>query len=159
MGRKRKYTAASLEKGVAAYFKSISRKEPAIAQETYEGSDGAAKKRAVIARDEDGTVIYRKVWIKPPSLAGLCLFLHIHRDTWAEYGKDEKMKPIVQEARMIVEDYWNEQLANDCKGARFALEANMGWGERWTTKQEVVQTNVGATLEEFLKQQEREADA
>lgn len=159
MGRPKKYTAASLKKGVAAYFKSIRYERAVVYNEVYEGDDGTARFRDVIAYDDEGKPIMRKVWTKPPSLAGLCLFLHIHRDTWAEYGKDEKMKPIVQEARMIVEDYWNEQLANDCKGARFALEANMGWGERWTTKQEVVQTNVGATLEEFLKQQEREADA
>ena len=87
----------------------------------------------------------------------LCLHLKISRDTWAEYGKDPDMGPIVQEARMIVEDYWNDQLANDCKGARFALEANMGWNERWSTKQEIVH-NVGNSLEEFLKKQE-EPDA
>lgn len=157
MGRPKKYTAASLKKGVAAYFNSIRYEQAVVHKEVYKGDDGTARYRDVIACDEEGKPIMQKVWTKPPSLAGLCLHLKISRDTWAEYGKDPDMGPIVQEARMIVEDYWSDQLANDCKGARFALEANMGWGERWSTKQEIVH-NVGNSLEEILKQQE-EPDA
>lgn len=153
MGRPKKYTAASLQKGVAAYFDSIRYEQVVTRDEVYEDEDGNAKTRRVIARDAKGRPITEPVWRKTPGVAGLCLHLRISRDTWANYGRDPGMGPIVQEARMIVEDYWNEQLADDCKGARFALEANMGWGERWTTKQEVVH-DVGNSLEEFLKSQE-----
>lgn len=153
MGRPKKYTAASLKKGVAAYFDSIRYRRRAVVQEWYADEDGTAKERTVLLCDADGEPVMEEVWRKPPSLAGLCLHLRISRDTWANYGHDPNMASIVQAARMIVEDYWNEQLADDCKGARFALEANMGWGERWTTKQEVVH-DVGNSLEEFLKSQE-----
>lgn len=153
MGRPKKYTAASLKRGVAAYFDGIRYRRMAMVQERYADDNGTAKERTVILCDEDGKPVMEEAWRRPPSLAGLCLHLRISRDTWASYGHDESMGPIVQEARMIVEDYWNEQLAADCKGARFALEANMGWGERWTTKQEVVH-DVGNSLEEFLKSQE-----
>ncbi len=152
MGRPKKYTAASLKKGVAAYFDSVRYERIMVRDEVYEGEDGQAQFRKVLVYDEDGEPVKETVWHKPPSLAGVCLHLGISRDTWAEYGKDPAMGGIVQEARMIVEDFWNEQLANNCKGARFALEANMGWNDRWTTKQEIVH-DAGTTLEEYLKSQ------
>ncbi len=151
MGRHKKYTAASLKKGVAAYWKKISYDRAVVIGELVE-EDGKVVEKPVIAKDEKGRTITRREWLTAPSLAGLCLHLKISRDTWAEYGKDEEMGPIVQEARMEVENYWSEQLARNCKGAQFALEANMGWGERWTKKQEIVH-DAGTTLEEFLRNQ------
>lgn len=152
MGRHKKHTAASLKKGVAAYWKKISYDRAVVYNEVYETPDGEIAFRDVIARDEKGKTITRRHWLQTPSLAGLCLHLNISRDTWAEYGKDPEMGPIVQEARLVVEDYWSNELGNDSKGARFALEANMGWGERWTSKVDVVH-DMGMTLEEFLRSQ------
>lgn len=151
MGRHKKHTAASLKRGVAAYWKKISYDRAVVHREAYETGKGVAY-REVIAKDENGKTITRRDWLQTPSLAGLCLHLKISRDTWAEYGKDPEMGPIVQEARLVVEDYWSNELGNDSKGARFALEANMGWGDRWTTKQEIVH-DAGTTLEEFLRNQ------
>lgn len=152
MGRHKKHTVASLKKGVAAYWKKISYDRAVIHNEVYETSDGKTAYRDVIAKDANGKTITRRQWLQTPSLAGLCLHLGISRDTWAEYGKDPEMGPIVQEARLVVEDYWSNELGNDSKGARFALEANMGWNDRWTTKQEIVH-DAGTTLEEYLKSQ------
>lgn len=152
MGRHKKYTAASLKKGVAAYWKKISYDRAVVYTEVHENEKGEVTRRDVIAKDKDGNTITSRHWLQTPSLAGLCLHLKISRDTWAEYGKDPEMGPIVQEARLVVEDYWSNELGNDSKGARFALEANMGWGDRWTTKQEIVH-DAGTTLEEFLRNQ------
>lgn len=151
MGRKKKHTAASLKRGVAAYWKKISYDRAVVIEELGE-EDGKVIEKSVIARDKDGNTITRRHWLQTPSLAGLCLHLGISRDTWSEYGRDPEMGPIVQEARLVVEDYWSNELGNDSKGARFALEANMGWNDRWTAKREIVH-DAGNSLEEFLRSQ------
>ena len=138
MGRKKKYqTAKRLKTAVDAYFTAITY------QDEFETAGGEKKQTTV--------------YLKPPSLAGLCLALGISRETWAQYGKDEALGPVVELARMRVEEYWTGKLAGkSANGARFALTANFGWDGVWKDKREVTQTNVGMSVEEYLVRLEQD---
>ncbi len=106
-GRPRKYkTAKALKKAVEEYFASIS----------YLDTD-------------HGVRVTR--YVKPPTMARLCLHLGVSRSTWSEYGQDEKLGPIVEQARLRAEDYWTERLTGKgAQGAKFALSACYGWREK-----------------------------
>ncbi len=76
-------------------------------------------------------------FVRAPSVAGLCLYLGISRSTWCSYGEDKRLRHVVEWARMVVEDYWNDQLAGKfANGAKFALGCGFGWNERgrWAEK-------------------------
>lgn len=111
VGRPREYkTAKALRKGVEEYFDSIS----------YE-------------RDLPGAPgnMTERVWVKAPSMAGLYLHLGIGKSTWARYGEDDALGPVVEQARMVMEDYWAGQLSGKfANGAKFALSACYGWREK-----------------------------
>lgn len=67
---------------------------------------------------------------RPPSVAGLCLYLGVTRQTLLNYekGEDEAMAYVVQGAKLIIEDYWSGQLAGKfANGAKFALGSGFGW--------------------------------
>ena len=131
MGRKRKYqTAKQLKAAVDAYFTAI----------TYLGEINTA------TGERKNIVVY----LKPPSLAGLCLALDISRETWSQYGKDKALGAVVEFARMRVEEYWTERLAGkSANGARFALANNFGWSGSWKDKQEIEHT--GESVERYLE--------
>lgn len=152
MGRQKKHTAASLKRGVAAYFRKITYDQPMVMRMPEEDEDGLVVFRAKIAYDDEGRPITKKAWMATPSIADLALHLGVHRSTLWEYRKDPELGPIVESAKSWTEAYWTEQLGVDNKGAKFALEAGMGWGERWTSKVDVVH-DMGMTLEEFLRNQ------
>lgn len=70
-------------------------------------------------------------YTRAPSVAGLCLSLGISRSTWYSYGDDEKLKEVVDGARLVIEDYWTNQLSGKfANGAKFALGCGFGWNGR-----------------------------
>lgn len=74
---------------------------------------------------------------RAPSVAGLCLYLGISRSTWYAYADDADLEPVVEGARLTVEDFWVNQLAGKfANGAKFALGCGFGWNERgrWNEK-------------------------
>lgn len=152
MGRRKKHTAASLKKGVAAYFRKITYDQPMVQRIPEENERGEVVFKTRIAYDDEGQPITKKAWMATPGIADLAIHLGVHRSTLWEYRKDPELGPIVESANSWMESYWNELLSEDSKAAKFALEANMGWGERWTSKVDVVH-DMGMTLEEFLRNQ------
>ena len=152
MGRHKRHTPASLRKGVAAYFRKITYDQPMVQVMPEEDEEGSVVYKKRIAYDQDGKPITKKAWMATPSIADLAIHLGVHRSTLWEYRKDPELGPIVESAKSWTEAYWTEQLGEDNKGAKFALEAGMGWGERWTSKVDVVH-DMGMTLEEFLRSQ------
>ena len=152
MGRQKKHTAASLKKGVAAYFRKITYDQPMVKRMPEVNEFGEVVFKNRLAVDDYGRPITKKAWMATPSIADLALHLGVHRSTLWEYRKDPELGPIVESAKSWTEAYWTEQLGEDNKGAKFALEAGMGWGERWTSKVDVVH-DMGMTLEEFLRSQ------
>ena len=121
MGRQKKHTAASLKRGVAAYFRKITYDQPMVMRMPEENDAGEAIFRNRIAYDDEGRPITKKAWMATPSIADLALHLGVHRSTLWEYRKDPELGPIVESAKSWTEAYWTEQLGVDNKGA---LERN-----------------------------------
>ena len=146
-GRKPKYkTAKELQQAVDAYFAGISYEEPAVvATPTGEVDEqGRIKYTTIMLREKVGEVgrtgkpITVLKWLKPPSMAGLCLHLGISKETWSNYAGQDKFRAVVERTRARMEDYWTERLdGKGAHGARFALSSCYGWsGERTAVKGE-----------------------
>ena len=96
----RKYkTPAAFARAVDKYFDAIRVVRPLIREEidyqqTEDGSYtvrldqyGHPAKKYVRQIAADGKPAEEEIWIKKPSIAGLCVYLKIHRSTWSEYAK------------------------------------------------------------------------
>lgn len=140
----RKYKPKELEQAVERYFDSIRVVQPLIVAEpdlkmqpdgTYGvelDAFGHPKKRYVQKIAMDGTPATEEIWLKKPSMAGLCLYLGIHRSTWAEYGKKKAYADTVERARGRVEEFLAGKVLekSSAAGAKFSLQHNCGWKER-----------------------------
>lgn len=123
VGRPRKYnSAAALQRAVNLYFMSISTRRPVVIDDL-----------AVV--DEAGEPLLQTIWLRPPTVAGLCRHLGIDRSTWANYC-DKEQYPEYQDvtggARIIMEEYLEEELLTRDKpnGVIFNLRANYGWNDK-----------------------------
>ena len=165
--QKKYKTPAAFARAVERYFNSIRVVQPLIVAELNlkKNEDGSfyvpldafghPTQRYVQKMAEDGKPAMQEIWIKKPSLAGLCLFLGIHRSTWAEYAKKEGYADTVERARGRVEEYLAGQVLEKgaAAGAKFSLQHNCGWKERQEIRldektREAVSTNM--TAEEKL---------
>lgn len=153
MGTALRYkTPEALETAIVAYFDAISHTETATVMVPTGELD--SKGREIKERRElPGKVVTH--WLKPPSVAGLCLHLGINRDTWCKYAKRPGYEDTCERARMRLEDYWVAGLErNSSRGAEFALANNYGWSGRWQAKPDDGGTGGGQTVEEYLRKQE-----
>lgn len=153
MGRPKKYTARRLREQVELYFDSISRDVPVLVPESTGEFDkfGHEIVKMVPAENRLGSQIMRTEYLIPPSVGGLCEFLGIHRDTWAEYcdkAKHPEFSDTTTHARGRMQAWNEEQLltrsGKDCKGIIFNLENNYGYKEQLGVE------HSGMTLEEFI---------
>lgn len=147
-GRKKKFTAAQLEREVEAYFASISYQEPVQrrvpatdeAGNTVLDSKGHTVWKYVSVKTADGKPAEITSWIEAPGIVSLCLYLGIDRSTFDRYGKMdagddpewERFRNTVTRARGRVEAYLVEQLGDKsaARGAIFNLQQNFGWKEK-----------------------------
>lgn len=139
-----RYKPRELAEAVDRYFDSIRVVRPLILEEidyqklpdgTYGvtlDAFGHPKKKFFRPVAADGTPAVEEIWIKKPSMAGLCLFLGIHRSTWAEYGRKKAYADTVERARGRVEEYLAGKVLEKASaaGAKFSLQHNCGWKER-----------------------------
>ena len=157
MGRKREWTAKELEKQVNAYFDSITAEQPKqvlvpVMEEDEEG-------RKVPVKDSKGHNLYEYktitakngkeaveiLWLQPPGIIDLCLFLGIHRSTFFRWcalyetkkegeltKEEEKLCNIATRARGRIESYLTARSEDrDAqRGVLANLEANFGWKRR-----------------------------
>ena len=123
MGRPRKYKSESaLRKAVENYFNSISR--------TVQPADSMGMPMV----NDDGEPIMVRQFVKSPSLASMCVFLGIDKQTWQNYS-DKEMHPefteVTAQAKQIIEAYLSEEILRadrrDVKGIMFTLTNNYGW--------------------------------
>ena len=70
------------------------------------------------------------------TISGICLYLHIHKDTFYEYAKREAYKDIVNFARLRIENSYELDLRTKGRAADIFAMKNFGW----TDKQEIDQT-------------------
>lgn len=154
-GRPRIYkTRAALQKAVDGYFDGISYLKPVMVLTPTGEVDAQGTPKIELrllreGRNNDGPPITALTYFEPPSMEGLCLKLGISRDTWATYGKTPELAPVVEAARLKKAAYLVGELSGKhVQGIIFDLKNNYGWVDR----QEVTQTSVGMTVEEYLAQ-------
>ena len=156
---KRKMTAKSLEQSVEAYFKSIRSERPLLKKmpDLREDADGVFYPRMDAYGHEmyryepvvaaDGKPAMEVVWLEPPSVIGLSLYLGVDRTTlfrWRNLretktkegqqltSEEEKICNILTRAWGRIEAYLIAQTENPkaARGATANLEANFGWKRR-----------------------------
>lgn len=83
---------------------------------------------------KDGTT-WDEPYMRPPTMAGLALALDTTRQTLLAYSRgdgsrDERFVPIIARAKMRIAEFAEEALyvREASNGAKFALEANHGYG-------------------------------
>lgn len=152
MGRKRKMTAKMLEQRVKKYFDGITSEKPLLRAVPImiEAADG----KLMPMLDEYGhtkmvfePVITKNgkqakeiIWVRPPSIIDLCLFLGVDRTTFYRWcnpdgdrsDEDEEFCNIAMRARGRIEAYLTERTEDKtaARGAIANLEANFGWKRR-----------------------------
>ena len=153
MGNTRKWTATKLKKQVDAYFDSITAEQPKMVLRpvTKEDEEG----RLVPVKDSKGHDLFayesvtakngkaamETIWLSPPGIVDLCLFLGIHRSTFFRWcglleakgaeisDEEEKLCNIATRARGRIESYLTARSEDrDAqRGVLANLEANFGW--------------------------------
>jgi len=71
---------------------------------------------------------------KPYTISGLCVYLDICRDTWADYSKKSEYDDPIKRAKSKVENYVEEGLLNGALstiGSIFNLKNNFGWVDKF----------------------------
>lgn len=127
MPGQRKYTARSLARALERYFGSISRVVPRMEDvptgrmDSY-GHEIMEPQQIV---DANGDPVWATQWLRPPSVAGLCEYLDISRNTWAAYCRDPAMQDATTRARGRIDAWqWEQVLSRpgkDVRGIEFAL--------------------------------------
>ena len=117
-GRPPKYaTVEELAPRINRYFNSISYDEVVSNEE------------GVPALDRDGEQITKVVYVSPPSILGMCLFIGLSRETLLEYTNRAGFSDTIKEAKAKVEQYLGDQLSRTTQvaGIIFNLKNNFGW--------------------------------
>ena len=139
--------AKDLEYLIDKYFSSISYTVPV--------TDSAG----TIITDIDGEMVEKTVYISPPDVMSLCLFLGICESTWENYSSKEKYPdyaPICERAKMRMEAYLREVLVTREKGSLqgviFNLQNNYGWRDKKTVDlgEETMDALAGLSLSEKM---------
>ena len=168
MARPKKYsTAAALEKAVERYWGSISYERPVVVSvptgEVSESGEVKYKARMLLV-DEDGIVsqdgigkpMTERIFLREPSVSGLCVFLGISRDTWASYKADERLQHVCEAFLLRLEDHLVDKLDGNkvktVQGVVFNLKNNFGWRDRL----DVAATHSGESLEGYLERMQAE---
>jgi len=139
MGRPRKYTDKLLRKELDRYFRSITR-EKTLTEKIDSGrkdSYGHTIWMTVPITNMDGEEVTQIEYIVPPTVGGICDFLHISRQTWCEYCDKNKHPEFLDTTTQARERLraWNEmelltRQGKDLKGIMFNLQNNYDYRER-----------------------------
>ena len=167
IGRPRELTAQQFRSGVERYFRSICYTEPVTRRVPVETIDengiirtqkdemGHTVYRMERVLDLDGEPMVQVCYAKAPGIASLCLYLGIHKATFARYGEISEGNGLTRQeaelyrataawARERIEAYLEPKLAEkNSRGVMFNLEHNHGW----TSRSEVT---VRGGVEEYL---------
>ena len=146
-GRPKKYSPAAFRRGVNRYFASISREkiltEKVFTGYTEDGKEIYEKRTIENALGEEARITE---YLVKPSVAGLCGFLGMHRDTFNAYSHDDEYKDICDAAKNEIESYLCTQLGSGKgdSGIIFNLTHNFGWKNR-------VEVDAGAETRKALE--------
>lgn len=142
-------TTRMLDRRIKDYFESITSERPMLrmVSELKEDADGKLCEvldefghtkmvfEPVIAKN--GKQAMETIWIRPPSIIDLCLYLGVDRTTFYRWcnpdgepeGEEEEFCNIATRARGRIEAYLTARTEdkNAARGAIANLEANFGW--------------------------------
>ena len=140
MARERKFkTSKALREAAERYFDSISRTVEVT--EMVPTGEMDSKGHAVLApkkvTNDRGDTIRTREFLVPPTVVGLCLYLGVHRATWARWC-DHQEHPELEEATEWVSAVlraWNEEQLltrgdKGVKGIMFNLQNNYGYAQK-----------------------------
>ena len=140
MARERKFkTSKALRTAAEEYFDSISRTVEVT--EMVPTGEMDSKGHAVLepkkVMNDRGEVIRTREFLVPPTVVGLCLYLGVHRATWARWC-DHQEHPELEEATEWVSAVlraWNEEQLltrgdKGVKGIMFNLQNNYGYAQK-----------------------------
>lgn len=122
----RKYTPKTLQTGVDAWFRSITRTET-VYEELPTGD-------LVPAVTDDGEPIKRTKYLTPPVEEDLCIYLGISMQTWERYGTEDGYAQVIRDAKNRIKSYLKRELltrdGKNTRGVEFTLSANYGMAPR-----------------------------
>jgi len=131
-------TANALDQAVRKYFVSIST-NVTVKEEFDTGQKdefGHAVKDFRDALNGAGEPVRRTVYIVPPTVSGLCVFLGIHRSTWYEYQKTHPFDQVCEWVRLRILAYLESELltrkGSEIQGVKFLLQSSYGMTEHKT---------------------------
>lgn len=168
VGRKKELTAQQFCAGAEKYFRSITYAERVtrrVAAETVDADGivhpqldkmGHKVYREEPVTDMDGNPIVEIRYAKSPGIAALCLYLGIHKATFARYAAMAESDRVTKQeaelyrataawARARIEAYLEPMLEEkNSRGVMFNLQENFGWKQR-------NEITVRGGVEEYLK--------
>lgn len=168
VGRKHELTAQQFRAGTEAYFRSITytaRVTRRVAAETVDENGivhpqldrmGHQLYREEAVSDMDGNPIEELRYARAPGIAALCLYLGIHKTTFARYAAMAESDRVTKQeaelyrataawARARIEAYLEPMLeGKNSRGVIFNLQENFGWKQR-------EEITVRGGVEEYLK--------
>lgn len=170
MSRYKKYRSdKALREAVEGYFASISR----VRQIMEERRTGEVDKYGhfvvewVPVLDGRGEIMTEREFVQPPTVGGLCAWLGISRETWAQYCGLPQFGETTTWARETLRFYLEQQLltreGKNLQGVIFSLQNNYGYAEKRTVElgpqavRAVTQTGSG-TRDALLKKIAEELD-
>lgn len=172
MPREKKYSsAASLEKAIGRYWGSISYERPVVVSTpTGEVTEqGEIKYKAQMLRlDENGVVSHtgvgrpltERVFLREPSVSGLCRHLGISKQTWSAYKADEALGFVCEGFLLDLEDHLADKLDGNkvktVQGVIFNLKNNFGWRDKLDVTAGPSDQSVEAYLEKLSAAGERQ---
>ena len=132
-------TSKALRTAAEEYFNSISRTvevKESVPTGALDDKGHMVMEERVVLNDQ-GKAIATREFLIPPTVVGLCLYLGIHRATWARWC-DHEAHPELEEATEWVSAVlraWNEEQLltrgdKGVKGIMFNLQNNYGYTQK-----------------------------
>ena len=130
MAKKKKYASPkSFEEAIEFYFNSICTEETVTSKRWEKTDDGRWVEQEAPVEDKNGRPLTRVVYVTPPTVGGLCLYLGISRSAFSDYGRRRGYAEAVENARARILAYLEEKISDpdvrNVKGVTQAMEMLM----------------------------------
>lgn len=134
-------------------FNSPEEFEEAISK--YFGSITSTREHPAGLTNNNGETLLITEFVEPPTIASMCNYLDISKDTWNEYSKKEGFSETATRARQVIEAYLEQQLltSKNTQGIIFNLKNNFGWADKVDVNQNL--KAAVSTVESFLNSDNR----
>jgi hypothetical protein len=139
-GKPPKYMPEELEEKIVEYFKYVDDINKQRKLKRFEGEK-----------------------LKPFTISGICVFLDISMETWAEYSKKQEYAEPIKRAKSRVMNHIEEGMMNGTLstiGSIFNLKNNFGWVDKievntTTSSDQLNQDDIQARINELKKKQNK----